>query len=192
MRSPWARTSIRVCHSAAAGLAIGWLTLAAPLVPAQAQSLPSETAAPTQSAPVKKPGLFEAIGRWLDEGATKIRNHLRSAKERSDKLSDQAAAERKKIDKSIEEAAKAAAESIPKIPPVAHPIDGHERCALAPNGAPDCLAAAERLCRQNGFASGKSLEFTSAEECPAHVVLAGRRSGAECTTVTFITRALCQ
>jgi hypothetical protein len=71
-------------------------------------------------------------------------------------------------------------------------MSGHERCTVAPNGAPDCLAAAETLCRKHGFASGKSIDFTSAEECPARVLLAGRRSGAECTTVTFISRAMCQ
>ena len=61
----------------------------------------------------------------------------------------------------------------------------------APNGAPDCLAAAEALCRKQGFTSGKSMDFTSAEQCPPRSWLAGKQE-AECTTVTFISRAMCQ
>ena len=116
---------------------------------------------------------------------------MSGAKEHADRLSDQAAADRKKFDKNAAEAGKAAADAVAKIP-VARAMSGHERCTVAPNGAPDCLAAAESLCRKHGFASGKSIEFTSAEECPARTLLAGRRSGAECTTVTFISRAMCQ
>ena len=69
---------------------------------------------------------------------------------------------------------------------------GKERCELAANGAPDCQTAAENLCRKQGFAGGKSLDFTSAEECPARVYLSGRHSPGECKTVTFISRAMCQ
>ena len=50
-------------------------------------------------------------------------------------------------------------------------MSGRERCANAPNGAPDCVAAAEALCRKHGFTSGKSMDFTSAEECPVKTVL---------------------
>ena len=64
--------------------------------------------------------------------------------------------------------------------------------SVAPNGAPDCLAAAEALCRKHGFASGKSMDSTSAEECPTRVLLSGRQPGVECPTVTFISRAMCQ
>jgi hypothetical protein len=71
-------------------------------------------------------------------------------------------------------------------------MSGRERCAVAPNGAPDCLVAAEALCRKHGFASGKSIDFTSAEECPARVLLGDRSVEGECRTVTFISRAMCQ
>jgi hypothetical protein len=76
--------------------------------------------------------------------------------------------------------------------PATRIMKGNERCTVAPNGAPDCIAAAEALCRKHGFSSGKSLEFTSAEECPARVHLSGRQSEADCRTVTFISRAMCQ
>src|SRR5690349_11889936 len=66
---------------------------------------------------------------------------------------------------------------------------GRERCIAAPNGAPDCVSAAEALCRKHGFTSGKSMDFTSAEECPVRTLLGQNE---ECTTVTFISRAMCQ
>jgi hypothetical protein len=56
----------------------------------------------------------------------------------------------------------------------------------------DCVAAAEQLCRKNGFATGKSMDFTSAEECPAKAYLNGQQGAQECYTVTFINRAMCQ
>jgi hypothetical protein len=51
------------------------------------------------------------------------------------------------------------------------------------------VSAAEALCRKHGFTSGKSMDFTSAEECPVRTLL-GQSN--ECTTVTFISRAMCQ
>jgi hypothetical protein len=198
MRIPGAKIDVRGYGAAAACLAFGWLMLMSPLALAQDEPRPSEQAAPAQPAPVGNPGLFESVGRWLDEGAAKFRAHVSGAKQRADSLSDQAAADRKIFDKNAAEAGKAAAEftkgaadAVAKIP-VARAMSGHERCTVAPNGAPDCLAAAETLCRKHGFASGKSIDFTSAEECPARALLAGRRSGDECTTVTFISRAMCQ
>ena len=86
---------------------------------------------------------------------------------------------------------KSAVDAVAKLP-TARVINGHERCVVAPNGAPDCLAAAEALCRKQGFSSGKSMDFTSAEECPARALLSGQQAGAGCTTVTFISRAMCQ
>ena len=76
--------------------------------------------------------------------------------------------------------------------PLSRVVVGRERCAVAPNGAPDCLAAAETLCRKQGYSSGKSMDFTSAEQCPPRVMLGGRQTEGDCTTVTFISRAMCQ
>ena len=71
-------------------------------------------------------------------------------------------------------------------------ISGHAKCKIAPNGAPDCIAAANAMCKGKGFASGKSVDMTTAEVCPAEVYLAGRNSGPGCHTETFVSRALCQ
>ena len=92
------------------------------------------------------------------------------------------------VGKGAADATRSAMDAVAKLP-TARIISGRERCADAPNGAPDCLAAAEALCRKHGFASGKSMDFTSAEECPIKALLG---QGQECTTVTFISRAMCQ
>jgi hypothetical protein len=123
---------------------------------------------------------------------------MQSAKTKFDELGSDAAANRKSFDegaaaagKNAVEATRSAVESVTKLP-AARVAQGKERCELAANGAPDCQAAAENLCKKQGFASGKSLDFTSAEECPARVYLSGRQSPGECKTVTFISRAMCQ
>jgi hypothetical protein len=182
--------------AAMAGLVFGCASLAAPAVLAQGAPPPPGQAA--RPAPVEKPGLLNSIGRWFQEGAANFQAHLRGAKARMDDISDKAAADRRDFDKKASEVGetavevtKGAVEAVAKLP-AARVMNGHERCAVAPNGAPDCLAAAEALCRKHGFSSGKSMDFTSAEECPPTALLAGRRSGPECTTVTFISRAMCQ
>ena len=72
-------------------------------------------------------------------------------------------------------------------------MQGRQVCVTAPNGAPDCQAAAETLCKAKGYTTGKSIDFTSSQRCPARVWAAGRQANeAECTTETFISRAMCQ
>ena len=72
-------------------------------------------------------------------------------------------------------------------------VTGRERCAAAANGAPDCVAATEALCRSKGFAAGNSLDIQSAQRCKAHVWLSGRTSEpSDCTTESFVTRAVCR
>ena len=158
------------------------------LLPAPVGARPGRRAAagaPSRPAPPpQKPGVFESIGRWFDQGASRFRDHLRGAKRKMDDLGDDAAANSKDISdnaakvgqgaaevgKGAADATKNAMDAVAKLP-TARMMSGRERCANAPNGAPDCLAAAEALCRKHGFASGKSMDFTSAEECPAKTLL---------------------
>ena len=153
--------------------------------------------APQPPAGQDKPGVFESIGRWFDQGASNVREHLQGAKRRMDDLNDEAAANSRgfndkaaEVGKSAADATKGAVDAMSKLP-TARVMNGRERCVVAPNGAPDCLVAAEQLCRKHGYVSGKSMEFTSAEECPAKVYLGGGSAG-DCQTVTFISRAMCQ
>ena len=143
--------------------------------------------------------MFESIGRFFDQGAASFREQLLGAKRRMDNLGDEAAANSRNLNdraaevgKGAVDATKGAVDAVAKLPVVARVMNGRERCTVAPNGAPDCVVAAEQLCRKHGFASGKSMDFTSAEECPAKVYLGGATTGAECHTVTFISRAMCQ
>ena len=174
--------------AAMACLVCGWLVLLAPFSFAQnaAPPPPASSSAP----PPQKPGLFEALGRWFDQGAADFRTRMGGAKKKIDDLGDEAAANSKNFGDKAAEATKGAVDAVAKLP-TARVMSGRENCIAAPNGAPDCLAAAEALCRKHGFATGKSMDFTAAEECPARVLL-GQQSRAECTTVTFISRAMCQ
>jgi hypothetical protein len=158
--------------------------------------------AASQPAPAEKPGVFESIGRFFDNGASNFRDHLRGAKRKMDEFGDDAAANNKaisdqaaKVGQGAADVGKGAADAtvsamgaVAKLP-TARMMSGRERCNAAPNGAPDCVTAAEALCRKHGFSSGKSMDFTSAEECPVRTLLG---QSDDCTTVTFISRAMCQ
>jgi len=93
--------------------------------------------------------------------------------------------------KTTVQGAKDAAGAVARIP-AARAISGHEKCQLAPNGAPDCVAAANTMCKAKGFDSGSSLDMTTAEVCPPKVYMSGRTTGPECNMETFVSRAFCQ
>jgi hypothetical protein len=184
---------------AAACLALGWFALM-PLASAQ-DAVPPPDAAQTAQPPEKR-GVFDSVGRFFERGATRFREHLSGAKRKWDELGDDAAANNRNIGnkaseaqknaaaigKNAADATKSAVEAVGNLA-TGRVISGRERCIAAPNGAPDCLAAAETLCRKQGFSTGKSMDFTSAEDCSSKAMLG---QPAECTTVTFINRAMCQ
>jgi hypothetical protein len=143
--------------------------------------------APAAPAPAQDQGFFGSIGRWFDQQTNNIKSGFKNAGSGISNLGRDAGV----AAKSTVDTAKDAADAVAKIP-VARVVSGHERCALAPNGAPDCVAAANALCKTKGFTSGKSADMTTAEVCPAQVYLSGRSSGPGCHTETFISRALCQ
>lgn len=195
----------------ARALRIGFLcALIAPLLlahPASAQlSAPAANPDPPASQRAPEPrGLFESIGRWFDRSTAGFRTHLQGANRSFDELNQRAAATGRNIGETAVEVGKNAVDvgitaadvtkdtvgAVAKLP-LTRVINGRERCGLAPNGAPDCQAAAETLCRKRGFATGKSMDFTSAEQCTARALLSGHASETDCTTVTFISRAMCQ
>src|SRR3954447_24710569 len=205
MRNFWTMIEVRPRRIAAACLVAG--VMLAPF--AWAQFSWAQDAAPPPAPPPEKPGVFESIGRWFDNGTSSFRDHLRGAKRKMDELGDDAAANNKaitnqaaKVGQGAADVGKGAADAtmnamdatknamgaVAKLP-TARMMSGRERCNAAPNGAPDCVAAAEVLCRKHGFTSGKSMDFTSAEECPVRTLLGQTQ---DCTTVTFISRAMCQ
>jgi hypothetical protein len=197
--SPRNRTGLRARRGLAAGL---WMLLAPTLLvqgaAAQQSAQPPAQAAPPTPGSTAQPGVFEAIGRWLDQSAAGFRSHIQGAKERIDDLNSKAASTGKNLGETAVEVGKNAADvtkdavgAVARLP-LSRVVSGRERCTLAPNGAPDCLSAAEALCRKEGFATGKSIDFTSAQQCPPRAWLSRQSSGAECTTVTFVSRAMCQ
>jgi hypothetical protein len=70
---------------------------------------------------------------------------------------------------------------------------GRTRCPVAANGAPDCQAAADRMCRDKGFKDGRSVDVEAAEVCSARALLTRRTDepGA-CHMENYVTRAACQ
>lgn len=132
-------------------------------------------------------GLFGNIGRWFDEQAEKFSSTFKDASKNVENFGHEAGI----AAKTTVEGAKDAADAVARIPK-ARVITGHEKCKNAPNGAPDCLAAAVSICKAKGFDSGKSVDMTTAEVCPPKVMMSGRNSGPECTIETFVSRALCQ
>jgi hypothetical protein len=134
------------------------------------------------------PGFLESAGKWLDRqvhGAKAMFGHVGKGVQDFGHEAGVAA-------RSTADTAKDAAEGVASKLSPASVIDGHEVCKTAPNGAPDCVAAANAICKAKGFKTGKSVDMTTAETCPAKVYLSGRSNGAECKTETFVSSALCQ
>jgi hypothetical protein len=166
-----AAQSAAVCVFAAA------LTLASVIAAAQDVS----------AKPHEDTGFFATIGRWFEEQNAKFNSNLKTMGSGVDNFGREAGI----AAKTTVDGAKDAADAMVRIP-AARVMRGHEKCSLAPNGAPDCLAAAKALCKGKGFETGKSVDMTTAEICPAQVYLSGRDSGKGCHTETFVSRALCQ
>ena len=172
------RAAIR--RGTAGSLVAGVVLFAAVVAFAQDASKP-------QQPPTEQPGLLGRAGRWIEEQVEKFGSHVRGAGSGIENLSHEAG----RAAQSTVEDAKDAATAVTKIPAM-RTVTGHEQCNTALNGAPDCVAAAIAICKNNGFASGKSVDMTATETCPPQVYAAGRNSGPDCHTETFVSRALCQ
>ena len=147
-------------------------------------------AAAQEAAPAPKPadgGVLGSIGRWFEQQGENIKSTFRDAGRNVEKFGQEAGV----AAKSTAEGAKDAAGAVARIPN-ARVVTGHEKCRNAPNGAPDCVAAAAAMCKARGFETGKSMDMTTAQVCPPKVLMSGRTSGAECRDETFVSRAFCQ
>ena len=135
----------------------------------------------------EEPGFFTSIGRWFERQGDNISSTFKDAGKKVENFGHEAGL----AAKSTAAGAKDAADAVARIPS-ARVVTGHEKCRNAPNGAPDCVAAAAAMCKTKGFESGKSMDMTTALVCPPKVLLSGRNSGPECHDETFVSRALCQ
>jgi len=127
-------------------------------------------------------GFFGNIGRWFEDQAANFNANFKQAGKQVQDFNDKAA-------KATVDNAKTAADAVARLPGT-RVIAGHEKCAKAPNGAPDCVAAATAICKAKGFASGKSLDMTTAEICPPTALM--RTGSPDCHDETFVSRAVCQ
>jgi hypothetical protein len=132
--------------------------------------------------------VFNQIGRWFDSLGAQINNAGKDVGEGVDNFGQEAGSAAKQTAQAAGNAAGAVAGlTETRI------VRGHETCTIAANGAPDCRAAANALCKSNGMKSGSSLDITAAENCPVRVMMGERAAqSGECKNVTFVSRALCR
>lgn len=130
---------------------------------------------------------FARMGQWFDQTADNFNAGMQSMRDRFQTFGHEAGV----AAKTTVDNTKAAADAVAKFPNT-RVVYGHAKCKVAPNGAPDCVAAAVEVCKSKGFSGGNSVDMTTAEVCPAQVYLAGRSSGPDCHTETFVSRAICQ
>jgi len=168
--------------------ALGGL-LAAAIVMSSMLAAAQEAAKPT---PREPEGFFGTVSRWWNQTWNQTTDNWNSGvsgvRQRFETLGKEAGvAARTTVDN-----AKSAADAVARLPN-ARVVRGHEKCRVAPNGAPDCVAAAIALCKSKGFdGGGSSTDMTTAEVCPPQVYLSGRSSGEGCHTETFVSSAYCQ
>jgi hypothetical protein len=135
----------------------------------------------------EEPGFFGSIIQWFDRQTSQVGSSLKGAGSQVENFGHEAGI----AAKTTVNGARDMGDAVVQIPS-ARVVRGHERCQTAPNGAPDCEIAANAICKTKGLKSGKSVDMTSAEICPAQVYLSGRNSGPGCHTETFVSSALCQ
>ena len=169
-----AASSLLACFGAGAILLTATLALA-------------QEGANSNAPSAEKRGLFGDITHWFNEQTSNLGSHFRGARSGVENLGHEAGI----AAKTTVEGAKDAAGVVTRIP-TARVVAGHEKCTIAPNGAPDCVVAANAICKTKGFESGKSVDTTTTEVCPPQVYLSGRSGGSECRKETFVSRALCQ
>ena len=156
------------------GTTAAWSQQAQP----QFQVAPSQQAAPpTPSAPPpSNPGLVEEIGKFLKDSASGLTSTLPSPGQALEGLNS---------------GAKDATDSLKRIaPPSGQTMaSGRTLCPPAANGAPDCKRGADQLCKEKGYAEGRSVDIESTQKCSAKSYFSGQGA---CRTENFVTRAVCQ
>ncbi|HTV37836.1 MAG TPA: hypothetical protein VMF12_15500 [Xanthobacteraceae bacterium] len=158
---------------------------------------------PLQPPPPDRPGFIYAFGHWWDSARGKIDDLTKQSDKGAETATQDAvhgaaeatqgaAAATQDAVRNAAEATKKAATTLFHLPGM-RVIEVHERCAIAPNGAPDCGMAATKACRAKGFGDGHPINVQSAENCPPSVWMSGREPAAgECPEETVVLMAACQ
>jgi hypothetical protein len=160
----------------------------------QTQPLPQPQ--PQEAAPPKREGFFDTLGRWFDKSAKDFKASVdesnakwREFGRKTEQAAKDAAAAQKEATDEFLKAQKEAADAFKKLPNT-RVVEGRQVCETAPNGSPDCQAAAEVICKGKGFATGKSADITTSRKCSARGLL--QRDESECRTETVVIKAACQ
>ena len=145
---------------------------------AEPQPAPPEAAPPLGEPRRNSPGLFAAIGRFVDESISTVSSGIGSIGAPAGDAVRGAAG-----------AAKDAAALM--IPPTAI-VSGRIHCLRTQNGGPDCQAAANLMCQRKGYTTGSSLRVQAEQKCPVLGWIAGDKPMGKCTTETYLTSATCR
>jgi hypothetical protein len=125
-----------------------------------------------------------AIGKFIDQSISTVGSGVKGAGETIGATTNAAG----EVAKGVTDAAGTVARL-----PATNIVTGHEVCALAPNGAPDCEVASLAMCKAKGFSRGNSVDITSSFKCPAQMYREGRAPNPqECRDESFVSRAICQ
>jgi hypothetical protein len=128
--------------------------------------------------PVSAPGLFAAIGKFVDESIATVSSGIGSI---GGPAGD-----------AVMGAAGAAKDAAAIVIPSTAIVSGRAHCPRAANGGPDCQMAAEFLCRKKGYTTGSSLRVQAEQKCPVWGWIAGDKPVGKCTTETYLTSASCR
>ena len=132
-------------RAALTGICTVLVVICAGLAQAQSPGPPPPSPPPPQGTappPQGDPGVLESIGRWLDRQGDNLSSSFKDAGKGVENFGREAGV----AAQTTVEGAKDAAGSVVRIP-AARVVTGHEVCKVAPNGAPDCVAAATALCK---------------------------------------------
>ncbi len=182
---------------------------AAPPAPAPQAAAPAAPQGrglfPLQPPPPDRPGFIYAFGQWWDSTRGKIGDLTKQSDDATrgaqtatrDAVNGAAVATQGAANatqdavRNAAEATKRAATTLFHLPGV-RIVEVHQRCDLAPNGAPDCGTAATKACRAKGFGDGHPVNVQSSENCPPSVWMSGREPGTgECPEETVVLMAAC-
>src|ERR1700687_6227066 len=147
------RLAMRLGRAVAAFMLLaGPASAQAPQTPAEAQSdvTPPQ---PKTTLPANRPGFIDAFGHWIESSVGNWNAGLKGAADVAKDAADAATT-----------VTRDTAGAVVRFPGT-RVISERATCPVAPNGAPDCRAAAEAICKAHGFAEGRSIDFQAAEKC---------------------------
>jgi hypothetical protein len=156
---------------------------------------PPPPSAATPQAPAEKRGFFDDFSRWWHDSVTDFNAKLKEQQSKMDDFNKKSAEAAKDAATATQQVMKNAADAVVKSA-TSKVIEIHAPCAIAGNGAADCVSAAADACKGKGFSDGQPLDVRTAEKCNASLWLQGqgqqRSAAAECPVETVVLRAACQ